>query len=205
MATLDRTVVGTTTAVEIKTTNRYITEPSRYWWWQCQVQLLCTGFTSVDLVVLDPSFELQCFTVAPDEEYQELIAEAGRKFLEHVRRGELPPEVDLTYRAASIMHPEPVATAVELDEEVLLRCRQLRNVSARIKSLQVDEDALKGMIGHALGDAAEGRHDDATVVTWRSVTRHGVDQKRLRAEHPEIAKELTTETKYRRLMVKEPK
>ena len=55
------------------------------------------------------------------------------------------------------------------------------------------------MIAHRLGDAAEGRHDGRVIVTWRAVTRSSIDAKRLRAEHPEIAKECTTTTTYRQL------
>jgi putative phage-type endonuclease len=204
IATLDRRVVGTNVAVEIKTSNRYVGDLARSWYWQAQVQMLCADLDQVHVVVLDPRMELQLFEVEPDEEDQHLVAEAARKFLHHVRAGELPPDTELTYRAAASLHPEVHSQSVDLDADALRWCRSLAALQERIRSLQADEDALKGMIAHRLGDAAEGMHEGRLLCTWRAVTRHDLDRKKLRAEHPDIAQECATTTTYRQLRMVKP-
>jgi putative phage-type endonuclease len=205
IATLDRMVVGAPVVIEIKSVRgRYVTEPERYWYHQAQVQLLCAGAERVDLVVLDDSDELKVFGVVPEPKIQALLAEAAHTFLAYVRRGEFPPGIALPYPAAAILHPRVERQAVALDDDTARWCRALICLQSRIRDLQSDEDALKGMIGHRLGDAAEGRHNGRTIVTWRSVTRSTIDAKRLRAEHPDIAAEFATVTIYRQLRTVNP-
>lgn len=199
IATLDRRIVGSEGAVEIKTTSRHVDELERYWYWQAQCQMLCAGLEFVEVVVLDASMDLQCFHVEPNLKDHERLLEAGRRFLEHVARREVPPDIDLTYRAASALHREATDTSTELDDETWRWCRALRVISERIKGLQLEESQLKGMIGHHLGSAAEGRHDGRVVVTWRQVTRNDLDVRRLRAEHPELARDFSSPTRYRQL------
>ena len=203
IATLDRLVVGTNIAVEIKTTNRFVHDLERSWYWQAQTQMLAACLDQVHVVVLDPSMELKLFEIEPDAEDQALLVEAAKKFLHHVRAGELPPDVELTYRAASTLHQEVRQDVVELDDEVLRWCESLATLQSRVTELHIDEDALKGMIAHRLGDAAEGTHNGRTIVSWRSTTRHNVDIKRLRADHPTMAKEYSTATTFRTLRLKE--
>lgn len=203
IATLDRRVVGANIGVEIKTSNRFVGEIARSWYWQAQAQCLCADLDQVHVVVLDPGMDLKLFEVDPDAEDQALLLEAATKFLHHVRAGELPPDVELGYRAAAALHPDVTTTAVDLDAEAFGWCRALHALQSRIRDLQTDEDRLKGMIAHRLGDAAEGHHDGALVCTWRTIARTSIDAKRLRAEHPEIAKECTTSSTYRQLRLKE--
>src|SRR5262252_9029275 len=202
IATLDRLVVGSNRAVEIKTTNQYVTEPSRYWWWQCQAQILCAYLDTVELVVLDPSMDLKSFVVEPDEDDQVRLVEAAHKFMAFIAEGEMPPDVDPTYSSVGVLHPEVVKESVELDKDMARWCRVLGSLQSRIRSLQGDEDHLKAMIARRLGDAAEGHYQDRTVVTWRSVTRHDIDGKRLRADLPEVAQEYDKVTSYRTLRLK---
>jgi putative phage-type endonuclease len=202
IATLDRRVVGTDIGIEIKTSNHLVTECSRYWYWQTQVQMLCAELGRVDVVVLDPSMVLKGFTVLPQRDDQEMVAEAAAKFLDHVRAGELPPDVELNYKAATALHPKPEVQSTELDDETLRRCGELARLQDGIKHMQAEEDRLKGAIGHRLGDAAEGRHDGRTIVTWRSITRTVIDNKRLRAELPDLAAEYSTQSSYRQLRLK---
>ena len=204
VATLDRPVVGTAAAVEIKTTNRYVDELQRSWYWQCQVQMLCADLDHVEVVVLDPSMELKSFIVEPDDEDQALIVEAATKFLHHVRAGEAPPDVELTYRAASALHPAPEVAIIELDDETLRWCRSLGRAGAH-QELAGRRGPAQGMLAHRLGDAAEGHRDGELVCTWREVIRHDIDRKRLRAKHPGIAQECTSESRYRQLRLVTPK
>jgi putative phage-type endonuclease len=210
IATLDRVLMpaGTAepdTAVEIKSTRRYISEPDRYWYLQCQVQLLCSGFKHVVLVVLDDSDELKTFTIEPEPEIQGLLAEAASTFVADIRTGRLPERLGtLPYRAAAALHPTVERQAVELDNDTAGWCRALVCLQSRIRDLESEADVLKGMVARKLGDAAEGHFDGRTLVTWRSVTRTTIDAKRLRVSLPDVAKEFSSTSTYRQLRMVNP-
>jgi predicted phage-related endonuclease len=205
IATLDRVIVGEPVVVEIKSVRgRCISEPLRYWYHQAQVQLMASGFDRVLIVCLDDSDELKVFTIEPDAEIQALLVEAAHMFLAYVRRGEIPPGIALPYQAAATLHPTVERQAVDLDDDTARSCRALVCLQSRIRDLEADEDQLKGMIGHRLGDAAEGRYDGHTIVTWRQTTRTTIDAKRLRFEHPDIANDCTTTSTYRQLRTVTP-
>ena len=77
-------------------------------------------------------------------------------------------------------------------------------IKAQIDALTVEADAIKADIV-AYMDASP-TPDKLTVgqyiVTNATVTRSGIDEKRLKAERPDIASEYAKETTYRRLTVK---
>lgn len=202
IATLDYEVVGRAGAVEVKTTSHYVSEPERYWWWQCQAQLLATGFEWVLIACLDASLALQCWTVHPDPDAAEAILERSKAFLDQVRRGIIPDDAPLTYRTVQELHPRAVVTRKELDERTTALLRELRAIQARIRREQGDEDRYKAMIAAKLGDATDGVVDGRVVVTWRPMTRHTVDVKALRRAYPDIANEFEQATTTRRLLVK---
>jgi putative phage-type endonuclease len=202
-ATLDRVVVGTGDVVEIKTTNVYCGEPQRHWIHQVQAQLLCTGTPRAHLVVLDNTLDLKTFVIEADPDHQKAIYEAAFTFLEAIRQGEMP-DVPISYKVVSELHPEVVTSSVELDDTAASWCRQLGQLQDRVAHLQADEDALKGMIGVRLGDAGEGVYGGRPVVTWRTITRRVIDAKRLRLEQPEIATTYERPSKSRVLRLIRP-
>ncbi len=203
IATLDR--LAGNEIVEIKTTAAHCNAPYPYWLDQVQAQLLCTGYRLAHIVVLDASLNLSTFDVEAEPVHQTSLYRAAATFLDHIREGRVPPGVDMNYKAAAILHPTTDEPTVELDDETLSWCRSLRLVQQRIKDLEADEDRLKGMIGHCLGEAAEGTYDGRRIVTWRSVTRAGIDVKRLRSERPEIADDYRQDSTYRQLRLVQTK
>lgn len=203
IATLDR--LAGDTVVEIKTTATHCRTPPAHWLDQVQTQLLATGLVHAHIVVLDASLQLSTFDVEADPVHQMTLYRAAATFLDHIRAGRIPPGVSMDYKAATILHPEPLQPAVELDDETLSRCGQLRQLQQQIKALEADEDRLKGQIACQLGNAAEGTYDGRRVVTWRSVTRTGVDVKRLRREQPEIVDCYRQDYTYRQLRLVQSK
>lgn len=200
-ATLDRRVVGTLVGVEIKTTGHYVREPEAYWVIQAQAQMLCAGLERVELAVLDASLDLEVYPVLPDRPLQRELQARARDFLGWIRAGEMPPDLPLDYPTARALYPvaDPEAEPVELDAEALSWVRSLRTVSERIKGLETEASTLRGMVARVLGNATEGVHEGARVVTWRPVARPSVDLKRLRRDHPEIVAEYVTTSSSRTL------
>jgi predicted phage-related endonuclease len=202
MATLDRGIYGSVSdALEIKTTNRHITEVERYWWWQTQAQCLCADLERVHLAALDASLDLKTFVIEADMWAMSLIAELAGKAMDYIRRGEIPPEAELEYRHFEKLHPRAITTSVDLDDDVAQAVAELGRIRNDKRVLDADEEAVKATIAAVLGDAASGMWEGTEIVTWRSVTRHNLDANRLRKEQPDIHHQYLLESSYRAMRV----
>jgi predicted phage-related endonuclease len=198
MATLDRGIYGSETdALEIKTTAKHVSEPERYWWWQCQAQCLCAGLERVHLACLDAGLDLQTWTIEANTEAMDLIVTSATKAMDYIRRGEVPPEAELEYRHFERLHPRPTTVSVDLDDDTAQAVAELCRIRTEKRALEADEERAKATIAAVLGDAASGRWDGQEVVTWRAVTRHNLDGNRLRKEQPDTYRSYLVESAYR--------
>jgi len=91
-------------------------------------------------------------------------------------------------------------TTVHLPDEVLPVCAEYEHLSEELKKLETAKAAAANQLKFYLKEAETGIVRDKTV-TWKQVSRSGVDTKRLKAEEPEIYKNFLTQSSYRRLMV----
>jgi len=91
-------------------------------------------------------------------------------------------------------------TTVHLPDEVLPVCAEYERLSEELKKLETAKAAAANQLKFYLKEAETGIVRDKTV-TWKQVSRSGVDTKRLKAEEPEIYKNFLTQSSYRRLMV----
>jgi putative phage-type endonuclease len=204
IATLDRLLItdGDLEALEVKTTAHHISEPERYWWWQCQAQCIAAGLQRVHIAALDATLDLRSFTIERDLEAGERIIKACEEFMTYVRAGELPPDAPISYATAQALYPTPSGARVELDERAEFYLGLLRMAIKRLQANQLEVDRLKGMLTNTLGEASEGTLDGELVCTWRAVTTHTIDGKRLREELPNVAAEYGRATTARRLLLK---
>jgi putative phage-type endonuclease len=202
-ATLDREIVGTYSALEVKTSAAYVHGPERYWYWQAQAQMLCAELASVHFAVLDATLDLQTFTVEPDYAAQAELLERARVFLGFVRAREMPPDAYLSRGAIQRLYPDPKPEAKELDgERVTGMLRRLAYARKQEKAYHGDAEALSAQILFELGDVQDGTIDGKLVVHAPVVHASDIDTKRLRAELPEIAKEYTKARTYRKVLLK---
>jgi predicted phage-related endonuclease len=192
MATLDRRIVGNDSeAVEIKTTARRILDPLPSWRWQVQAQMYATGFERIRLVALDATMELQVFVIEADPEAQRDLGERASKFMESIRRGEIPPEAELTYHHRAALTPLDDGSAVALDDaqhDLVIRLAATRRLR---RAADDEEERVKAALAEVLGAASVATHDQRPVLTWKTQTRSNVDVTRLRRERPEVATEFT--------------
>lgn len=186
MATLDRAIVGSDTdAVEVKTTKHRVSEPKRYWWWQTQAQMACTGFERVHLAVVDGDMDLATYTIERDDDaIDRLLAEVER-FFDFIDLGLFPEGVTPTYEHLRQLHPEPVVAKVELDDAGAEAVTRWQQADAAAKAASAEADAAKAEVAALLGDAEEAHWGGAPLVTWRAQSRRSVDTRRLEAEFPE--------------------
>lgn len=183
IATLDRIVVDQPVALEVKTTANRVHDVERYWWWQAQAQLACTGFERIEFAVLDGTLRLQSFTVEPDATAMANIVEAAGMFLAAVRDGTDLGDVD---------YSAPVA--IELDAEARSALRAWRFAQQRRDDLDADIGKLKGIIDRALGPCGSGTVNGNEVVRrMHRTVRNAIDTSRLRADHPDLARKYTKE------------
>jgi YqaJ-like viral recombinase domain len=188
IATLDRIVEHAPpqgmgrVALEVKTTATRVHDVERYWWWQAQAQLACTGFDRIEFAVLDASMRLQSFTVEPEPTAMRNLVDAARAFLDRVN--------DPTVNLDDIAHTPP--DAVELDAEGRSLLRAWRFAQQRLDEMTRDVQTIKGILDRTLGACDSGTVNGNEVV--RRYHRKGqrtIDGTRLRADHPDIANAYT--------------
>jgi putative phage-type endonuclease len=202
-ATLDREIVGTHSALEVKTSATYVHEIEPYWRWQAQAQMLCADLASVHFAVLDATLDLQHFTVEPDYDAQRELLTRARDFLGYVRSGTMPPDAYLSRGAVERLYPDPKPIEKELDaDRARAMLAKLALARRRVREYEADAQALSAMILYELGDATKGTIDGRLVVQQSVVHAHDLDTKRLRAERPEIASEYAKPRTYRKVLLK---
>lgn len=97
------------------------------------------------------------------------------------------------------------AAAVDLDDDATW-VEALRTVRAQIADLEAKEAAIVEHLKQRLGAATEARINGTPVITWRwSKPSRRIDEKRLRAERPDIWKTYARTTAPSRRFVLDPK
>ena len=95
--------------------------------------------------------------------------------------------------------------AVDIDDDATW-VEALRTVRAQIADLQAKEAAIVEHLKQRLGTATEARINGAPVITWRwSKPSRRIDEKRLRAERPDIWEAYARTTAPVRRFVLDPK
>lgn len=181
------------------------TLPDRYHV-QLQQYLAVTGRAHGWLAVLVGGQQLIVEHVTRDEQLIAALTEVLDRFWhDHVEAGVPPPAVaaddDLLKRLFD--RPERSSTLLNGDARDLIADWQA--AKAAEKAAEERRKTVEARIKQMLGDAEEGWLADGTkpAVTWTQVTSRRLDSKALRAAHPDIADEFTTETTHRRFQVKE--
>jgi predicted phage-related endonuclease len=198
MATLDRRIQDSDDqAVEIKTTARRILDPSPAWLWQVQAQLYATGFDRVHLVVLDATMDLQTFVVDADMDAQGELAGRAAKFMDAIRHGQIPADVELSYHHRHRLTPQDDGTTITLDDTGQALVARLAAARRLRKAADEEEERAKALLAAELGTAATALYDGRPVLTWKTTTRTSLDVTRLRREHPDIADEYAQDSTFR--------
>lgn len=210
-ATLDREIHGERAALEVKTTAAYVSEPMRYWYWQAQAQLACTGYERIELAVLDGSMLLNSYTVLPDASAIEALLARAERFLFYVERGEIPPGAGVSKQGIRELYPDPTDEAVELlptvnsrgqviDPRVLVR--DLKVAKAKLKREEHAVAKLESILRTQLRNAQRGTIDGRVAVTLGVEHRRELDVGRIREELPDIAAKYEAARTRRTLRIK---
>lgn len=170
---------------------------------QVQHYLDVTGAVQGYIAVLIGGNDFRIVRVARDDTFIDHMHAAAEAFWLCVETG-TPPTIDgsaATERALKLLYPRSNGAVVDLPGEALEWIGMRRVAKREEKKAQ---DAIREAENHLkalLGEAEVGTVGGYTV-SWKSATRTGFDQKRLKADHPDLADQYMTETSYRTLRVK---
>ncbi len=143
-------------------------------------------------------------TERDDELCEAMCIAAGRFWREHVEAG-VPPSPDGSDASADAlrtMYPssEP-GTEVMLMPDALAHVREYERACEDIRAAEERKQRAANTLKGLIGEHERGLVHDA-VITWRTQSRASIDAKRLRADHPALADEYTTESTTRVFTVK---
>lgn len=172
---------------------------------QGQWQMHVTGLDRVWFAVL-MGRRLDIHEVARDQADIDFMAERVDTFwTDHVIAA-TPPDTDghaATLRALGAVHPDHDDDQhVDLDGDLVAAWVDAK---AAAKAAKETEQTHAAAIQAALGDAAIGLVDGTKAASWRTQTRRTLDQRALKAAHPDLAAEFTTESTTRVLRHHAPK
>lgn len=195
---VDEMVEGALGTIEIKTTRDRVYDeiPDRVAL-QCLWQLGIAELQHCWLAVLHGGQRLEVYEIEADElVYKRLCVIVDRFWESHVL-AENPPPADsnpaTTQTLKDVFGDRADDSTVSLDDETLLFVEQWLPAKAALKEAEARVEHIENRLRGALGESVAGStvidgEGLVDLVTWKPQRRAGrVDEKRLRANHPEIA------------------
>jgi predicted phage-related endonuclease len=158
--------------------------PPAHYLIQIQTEMLVTGVNKLVLapMVLDGrEFPVHEWTFQADEEFQQQILTAVRRFWAHVDRG-LEPKVkagqdaDTLFRMFPMGEPEPVLS-LDGDGAFVAACQEYQEVKAQLKELEARKDALSTVFMDKLRNHSKATAQDFNI-NWTTVPAMTVVQER---------------------------
>ena len=209
LADIDRMVVGENAGLECKTASPYSEEKWRDDKIPLSYQLQCYHYMSVCnadawyIAVLIYGRDFKYYRIERDDEVIGNLIRIEEEFWnEYVLKRVIPdPDGSKTADAAiAERFKESKSTTIPLTgfDERLERRQEILSLLEKIETekRQIDQE-LKLYLGDA--EIAENEH---YRVSWKNFSRSSIDEKRLKAEQPEIYEKYRRETTSRRFTVK---
>lgn len=209
LADIDRMIVGESAGLECKTASPYSEEKWRDDKIPLSYQLQCYHYMSVCnadawyIAVLIYGRDFKYYRIERDDEVIENLIRIEKEFWnEYVLKQVIPdPDGSKTADAAiAERFKESKSITIPLTgfDERLERRQEILSLLEKIETekRQIDQE-LKLYLGDA--EIAENEH---YRVSWKNFSRNSIDEKRLKAEQPEIYEKYRRETISRRFTVK---
>lgn len=116
---------------------------------------------------------------------QDVLIPSARAFVEMVEK-KIPPAVTSDDCGAVLeAHPSASANRLALPDEMANWALTYDEARSGIKFLEKQKDAAQAALMQFIGNA-EGADSEEWITSWKNKLRGGLDQKRLKAERPEI-------------------
>lgn len=213
VANIDRRVVGENAILECKTANQFLANewqddeiPASYLL-QVQHYLVVTGAEVGYIAVLIGGQKFIWKEVQRDEELIQMIIEAEKNFWKMVQ-DKTPPALDGSSAAEKYLSEKYSNAEVGKIEELGLEFKDKIKIYFELKDqkdlLDTQIKEIENQIKFELKDAEIG-FAPGYSISWKNVSSNRVDSKKLKAEYPDIYKEVLKESKSRRFSIKEDK
>ena len=191
-ANVDRVVIGENAVLECKTVSALSLKqfkngeyPARFYAQCCAYMLVC-GFDKAYLAVLVMGKEFLIFEIERDEDELNALSLACKDFWRCVE-SRTPPVADghpATANALSVLYPESNEDVVNL-MAYRRDLEELQDFTRRIKELSEARDGCTARIKAFMGQAGRGE-TDKYKVSWLTQEKNTFDDKRFKAEHPQM-------------------
>lgn len=166
---------------------------------QVQVQMLCTKADIAHIMAWVGSRVFVRYRVQRNESLIAQLVGRAKSFWACVEANVPPSDSHPTLETLKRVRREP-ESVVNLPDDLLRRWKVAAEVEKMAKS---DVDGAKAAILEALGTAEAGVTPMFGTMTYLEQTRHSLDTKRLKADHPEIGKTYDKATTFRVLRHKQ--
>lgn len=188
--------------LEMKTTGIYTykqweQEIPVYYYTQMMHYLYVTGLQwGAFAIMIWP--ELRVFPVVRDESFiQEMVQKCVDFWTNHVQTNIPPPKEASDFALSKQLIGSPVLASTE----ILDTLRTLATVKARMKQDEEREKDLSDQVKKFMGDHDTLLGDDRPLATWKiQAGREYVDQKKLKAEQPDIYAQYLKSTQPSRIL-----
>lgn len=209
----DATVTGSDEPIEAKTTGVYgpaygcwgaeqTDEIPHHYLVQCLTHLAASKADVCHVPVLLCGSGFRVYRVQRDRIAIEWILATVAAWWECVQKDTPPPQNGRPVRLETWkrMRREP-GKSVQVDPDLVQEYR--RSQLCRLNAQELEDDAKRDLLA-AGGSAEQFDGDHQGSVTYLPYTQESFDSKRFRSTHPDLAKEFTRTTTYRRLAYREP-
>lgn len=192
--------------LEIKDTAMHVdfdvpeTIPSE-WFLQCQFEAEIGGRPGTYLAVNDGSKTLKSRLILPEREYVRKCIEMACAWYErHIIGGEQPEPINGD--DVQLLHPESTAGIIKVGHEVSQLHEQAmiykRNANEAAKKYEEIKAKMSALFDERDTLAYEGR----ALATYRTIHQRRFDLAKFSEDHPDLAKEYTTISAYRKFDIK---
>lgn len=198
----EKVIFEAKTAIEYKAGEWELGVP---WEYQLQVQhyFAVTGYRKAYVAALVGGNKFYIHTLHRDEELIEKIIEVEARFWSVNVLGMISPLADgsdATTKFLNEKYSSCNGNTIELPTSTLPIFAKYEQVSKQIKELEDVKASLGNQLKQHLGENEVGIIDDHSV-SWKAVSRMGVDAKRLKEEQPEVYSAYLKDSSYRKLQV----
>lgn len=212
-ASADRLIIGAegkgTGVLEIKTANGFYAksweaEVPLMYYAQLMMQMYCSGHDWGALTALIDGNQMETYWFDRNEDFLAAAVPQLVDFWKNHVLKRVPPEPRTSSDVEKLYSEAQAGKVIEAapHEPVADAYLDLSNVKAQIKDLEEQKKQIEESIKLFMCDAETLLIGGEPRITWKTITTNRLNQKALKADHPEVVEAYTEESSYRRFLVK---